>query len=368
MEMIRRRNETVYRDSIYVDGQRIRSPYFKRKADVKSWKAKFLSNRELAKVHGEDFKVPVKMTIQEYFKNWYETKILTQRAESTSRCYEHIFRIHLIPRFGKLFLNELTIGHLDELVKDLLEKGYRPKGVNNIIQSLKALFSDAEKKNIIRSNQFKNYENLKVPKLPPHFWSHMEIRQFLQGSMHEPLYPLFVIALNTGMRRGELAGLCWDRIDFQRNMIEVSRILDRFGLRSTTKTGIARHVPMNEIVKATLLDLSKTSKSKFVFSHESGEALDAHHLYRDFTKAQKKAEMDKIIRFHDLRHCFASHFMMNGGNLYDLQKILGHTQYEMTQIYAHLSPEHLAQATQILSFGKEFRRSEVQEKGQLVAL
>ena len=83
MEMIRRRNETVYRDSIYVDGQRIRSPYFKRKADVKAWKAKYLSNRELAKVHGDDFKVPVKMTIGVFSKDWMEQKIKSQRTQST---------------------------------------------------------------------------------------------------------------------------------------------------------------------------------------------------------------------------------------------------------------------------------------------
>ena len=61
--------------------------------------------------------------------------------------------------------------------------------------------------------------------------------------------------------------------------------------------------------------------------------------------------MEQEIRFHDLRHCFASHVMMNGGNLYDLQKLLGHSKYEMTQIYAHLSPEHLAGTTQSLNFG-----------------
>ena len=61
-------------------------------------------------------------------------------------------------------------------------------------------------------------------------------------------------------------------------------------------------------------------------------------------------------RFHDLRHTFASHFMMNGGNIYDLQKILGHTSLEMTQRYAHLAPEHLVQAANIVSFGSQFQK------------
>jgi integrase len=65
----------------------------------------------------------------------------------------------------------------------------------------------------------------------------------------------------------------------------------------------------------------------------------------------------KIFRFHDLRHTFASHFMKNGGNIYDLQKILGHTSLEMTQRYAHLAPEHLVQASNVVSFGANLKSS-----------
>ena len=63
-----------------------------------------------------------------------------------------------------------------------------------------------------------------------------------------------------------------------------------------------------------------------------------------------RAEIEKKIRFHDLRHTYASQFMMNGGNLYDLQKILGHTDSKMTQRYAHLAPEHLVHVANIVSF------------------
>jgi integrase len=73
------------------------------------------------------------------------------------------------------------------------------------------------------------------------------------------------------------------------------------------------------------------------------------HLDRQFAAARKRAGSTKI-RFHDLRHTFASHFMMNGGNIYDLQKILGHSSVKMTERYAHLSPNHLSDAMKIVSF------------------
>jgi site-specific recombinase XerD len=65
------------------------------------------------------------------------------------------------------------------------------------------------------------------------------------------------------------------------------------------------------------------------------------HIYRRFHKAQAKAGLTNRIRFHDLRHSFASNFMMNGGNVFDLQKILGHTDIKMTMRYAHFTPDHL---------------------------
>lgn len=70
-----------------------------------------------------------------------------------------------------------------------------------------------------------------------------------------------------------------------------------------------------------------------------------------FQRAQEKAGLTNHYRFHDLRHTFASHFVMNGGSLYDLQKLLGHARFEETQRYAHLTPEHLSKAINIVSFG-----------------
>jgi len=283
-----------------------------------------------------------------------DSKIKIQRSASTYRNYERIVRVHLVPLFGPIELREFGIKHTDKLVKHLAERGHNEKGINLIIQTLKVALYEAERLDLIRSNPLKHFKMLKVPKLPPRFWSRMEIKQFFAANSEHELYSFFVLAINTGMRKGELAGLCWDRIDINRSMIEISRIRDRYGLRNTTKSGTARHVPMNDTVKSALLALKKKRNSEFVFSQRDGRSMNVLHVYRDFGKAQDRAKMENRIRFHDLRHTFASHFMMNGGNLYDLQKILGHTQFEMTQIYAHLSPDHLANKTQILSFGSEF--------------
>lgn len=364
METIRSKNKISYRETVYIDGVRNRSPTFDKKSDAKAWKNEILSQREKAKALGSKFKVVEKVKFITFAENWVENKIKPQRSKSTYNRYSNVIKNHFSERFKDLYLNDLNTDHADQLVQSLLEDGHVNKGVNDILQIFKSIFKEAKKKKKISENPFEDYAQLKLIEMPPSYWNSNEINQFLTSEKEHHLYPVYVVALNTGMRRGELAGLAWDMIDFSRNMIQVSRIRDRYGLRRTTKTGVARHIPMNPVVRAILLEMSRRKTSSTIYFDEKGKPVHlvfpnaesdgvmcVHHLYRDFQRAQERAEIEQIIRFHDLRHTFASHFMMNGGNIYDLQKVMGHTKTEMTQIYAHLSPQHLAGVTSVVSFG-----------------
>jgi site-specific recombinase XerD len=153
------------------------------------------------------------------------------------------------------------------------------------------------------------------------------------------------------MRRGELAGLMWDRVNFTRNVIEVTRTRDRFGLRDTTKSSRKRMIPLNPESRQVLQKIFKQQlNNRFCLCEPNGNPINFHHLGRRLAKATKKAGIENKIHFHALRHTFASHFMMRGGNIYDLQKILGHSKLEMTERYSHLAPEHLEKAINIISF------------------
>src|SRR5690606_29392617 len=201
-------------------------------------------------------------------------------------------------------------------------------------------------------NPLQYLKELKEPPRPDVYLSHEEIEKILEVSKGHYFHTLFIMAVNTGMRRGELAGLCWDKVNFDRSLIEISRLRDRLGLGDRTKTaGSRRYIPMNAVVRNYLLALKEKSTHDVVVVDDNGEPFDVDHLYRDFRKFLKLAKIKEQYRFHDLRHTFASHFMMNGGNIYDLQKILGHTSLEMTQRYAHLAPEHLVQAANVVNFG-----------------
>lgn len=151
-----------------------------------------------------------------------------------------------------------------------------------------------------------------------------------RGSSRNPqLAPLVVLALNTGMRKQEIEGLTWERVDLAADFGLSARIT-----LYKTKSGKPRGIPLNRDAIEALLAVEADPDKRTGLVFRRGE------VRTSFENAVARADIPNF-RFHDLRHTFASHFMIRGGNLYDLKEILGHSDMKMTMRYAHLSPHHL---------------------------
>jgi integrase len=150
-----------------------------------------------------------------------------------------------------------------------------------------------------------------------------------------------VVALHTGLRRGEQFRLRWsEHVDFTTGIVTVA----------DSKSEEPRHVPMNDTVRAVLRALPSRLKSRWVFPSETGETpLDAQNFVnRVFLPALRRAKIGDF-HWHDLRHTFASRLVMAGVDLRTVQELLGHKTLVMTLLYAHLSPEHQLEAVQRLN-------------------
>lgn len=355
MQVIKTKKGTFYREKVYVDGKALHSPRFARKTDATNWKARMVNEKSSYQSTGilpKAFQSEDVLSLSEYAELWLETRVKLQLSPRTYEHYGHVMKFHLLPRFGNLKLTEIRLGHGDQLIKGLTERGHNARGLNNIVGIFKRILIEAVKENRLEKNPLQYLKELREPPRPDIYLSGDQIHKILNSNQGRYFYSLFLVAINTGMRRGELAGLCWDRVSFERNFIEITRLRDRSGLNDRTKTTKSRRfIPMNAVVRNHLLELKESALKEVVFLDDDGNPFDVNHLYREFDKALKRAEIKEHYRFHDLRHTFASHFMMNGGNIYDLQKIMGHTSLEMTQRYAHLAPEHLVKAANVVSFG-----------------
>lgn len=357
MQVLKTKDSVKYRECIYLDGRAIFSPRFDRKTDAKEWKARLMSERQNFLATGQ--KVEIQPTqkfliigFKKYALHWLDNRVKARCTRRTYETYKSNLIKHLIPFFKDRPLDKITLQDGDKLTMSLQDSKHNSKGINLIFGVLKRVLIEATREEVIDKNPLTHFKSLKVRPRPDVFLTDMEISQLLNSNRNSHLYPLFVTALNTGLRKGELGGLCWDRVNFETNLIEVTRSRDWLGLDERLKTNTSRrYVPMNKETRRLLMELRSQKRGKdYVFVDLEGVPIDIHHLYRDFRKAQENAGMVRKVRFHDLRHTFASHFMMKGGNIYDLQKILGHSSMDMTQRYAHLSPDHLIRAINVVNF------------------
>jgi integrase len=180
-----------------------------------------------------------------------------------------------------------------------------------------------------------------------------EIRKLL-GSCKHRIGEIIECAFNTGMRRGEILGLKW------------SQIRNGFIYLQKTKTNNARQIPINDDLqrlfekirarkekpkKKNVIGLdgkpveNRPSKSEYVFNYHGRQVSE---VKRSFKKALDDAGIEDF-RFHDLRHTFASHMVMRGASIKEVQEILGHKSLTMTVRYAHLSQEYKKKAVNLLN-------------------
>ncbi len=151
------------------------------------------------------------------------------------------------------------------------------------------------------------------------------------------LKPMILLSLNTGVRQGEALKLRWDAIDLAGGMLTV--------IDDNSKSGTARHIPLNDEALATLKAWRKQSHEALVFPGKDGVAMS--EIKTAWGRLLKLAGIENF-RWHDMRHHFASRLVMAGVDLNTVRELLGHSDLKMTLRYAHLAPEHKAAAVQKL--------------------
>jgi len=180
---------------------------------------------------------------------------------------------------------------------------------------------------------------IEMPKKPEGRQRYLEAEEITQlltacaASRTRHLSAIVTLALNTGMRKAEILGLEWALVDLSTSRLTLYR----------TKSGKPRGIPINRAVYDALVALQPepAQRQGLVFARRDGAAWG--QIRTAFATALERAGI-KAFRFHDLRHTAASHLVMRGASLKEVQEILGHSDFKMTLRYAHLSPAHLRSA------------------------
>lgn len=281
--------------------------------------------------------------------DWVKACIDRKRdlAPSTLRCYRQLLKWQIEPhRISRMKMLQVTKKQIEEWVSTLttqkssrLNDGDRtidPYTVRNALALLKMAFNLAIEEGVVTKNPC---SGVKLPRpddeeIRP--LTEPQIQQLfavIVGHREEALYH---IAIRCGLRQGELLGLRWSDIDLERATLSVTSQI-QFGQRTRTKTKRSRRtVPLPlAVVEALRL---KGESDGLVFCSENGTPLRPRNLDRQFKGLLQRAGLPDI-RFHDLRHTYASRSLAEGVNLHTLSRRMGHSSITVTaDRYGHLEP------------------------------
>ncbi|KGA95201.1 site-specific recombinase, phage integrase family [Leptospirillum ferriphilum] len=237
----------------------------------------------------------------------------------------------------------IKTAELERIQVSLREAGkLAPSTINRHFAFLKHTFNIALRDGLIKENPVKGVHFFKEPKGRTVFLSEADEAK-LKESFSPEYWPYVELAIHTGLRQSEQFNLRWENIDMTSRVLTVP----------VSKSGLTRHVPLNDTALAVLRDLKarQVILSPWVFPSpvDHTKPRDGNAFYKKvFVPAIEKAGLSGVV-WHTLRHTFCSRLVQAGVPLTTVQKLAGHKDYSTTLIYAHLSPDHLHEAVGILS-------------------
>jgi integrase len=249
---------------------------------------------------------------------------------------ESLLRNHILPNFGHFYLDEVTKKDVIQFIAKHCQT-HKPGSVNRVIILLRYIFNLAIRWEIpgITKNPTAGVPLLEENNKLERYLTQDEAQTlFAAVKQSENVMLAFIVPMLilTGTRKREVLDAKWSEFDLDRR-------LWRIGM---SKSGKARHVPISDGVLTLLESVPRIDGCEYVFANPA-TAKPYVSIYCSWNTARQKAGLPEV-RMHDLRHSFASFLVNNGRSLYEVQKILGHTQIKTTQRYAHLANDTLLDA------------------------
>ena len=347
---IRKRPDGTWEARYTFDGKR-HSVYGKTQAEVR----KKLTEAQ-AQIDGGAYIAPSKITVAEWLNKW-QAECLSSLKQSTRTRYEKDIRLYIIPAIGKVKLNALRPDMIRAMNRKEFERGLSEKSIMNFNGTLHTALQQAVDDKLIQSNVCDNVKPPRAnkPKAEMHPLKDNQVGQFIQAIRGKTYEALFYTVLFTGMRESEAIGLSWDCIDFQSGTVHLYRQLKREEkkggeyLFTTLKNRQERTFKPPLEVISILKNVKRQQAEQrlkcgecwkdtgLVFTQEDGSHIYARTVYNNFKSIVREIGLPEV-RFHDLRHTYATLALQNGMDYKTLSNNLGHATVAFTMDkYGHVS-------------------------------
>lgn len=284
----------------------------------------------------------------EYLNRFVGTVVVNTLAPSTIRSYRYLIRDHIKPELGQLRLAELSPQHLQNLYSSKLDSGLSKRTVQYIHAIIRRSLNQAVRWGLIFRNPTDAVSPPRPKRIPPKTLSADQAKLFLESVKDHPYYAMYLLAITTGMRKGEILGLQWEDVDIEGKSISVRHAL------IDVQGAIHLGQPKSDTAKRTIalpatvcLALKKIEESRgYVFKTANENPISQRNLTRHFHKALEKAGLPRTS-FHTLRHTAASILLQANVHPKIVQEMLGHSTITLTlDTYSHVIPGHHEEAAE----------------------
>jgi integrase len=293
------------------------------------------------------------LTVGAWLDEWLETSVAARCRPSTARSYRDVAALYIRPAIGRQRLAKLEPEHVASMLTRLAARGdLSPTTVRYAYAVLRIALGRALKSGRVVRNVCTLVDPPSKDRRELRPLTRDESRALLAGVRGVRLEALYVTALGTGLRQGELLGLRWQDVDLERGDLAVRHTLQR-GTRSLAEPKTERsrrtlRLP-RQVVAALVEHRSRQAivpLAGLIFTTTRGTALDSRNVTRYLQRHLARLGLPRQ-RFHDLRHAFATLMVESGEDLGTVSRILGHADFATTaDVYAHLTPAMLDRAAE----------------------
>ena len=317
--------------------------------------------------HAHDDGLPLgsgRQTVGAYLTEWLSTTKTSIRPRTFTRYSEYV-RVHAVPQIGRVKLAKLSPQHLQRLYATRLEAGSSPSTVAHLHAVLHRAFRQAERIGLVPRNVVALVDPPRIVRKEMRTLTPEQARAFLTATAEDRLGAVYVLAVSTGLRQGELLALRWRDVDLEGGTLAVRATLQRTAeglVLAETKTARSRRQVMLTEAALTSLRRHRIAQAQerlrlgsawedkdLVFANEVGGAVEASNLLRRSFRPLLKAAGLPSIRFHDLRHTAATLLLGRGVHPKIVSEMLGHSQIAVTlDTYSHVTPSMQRDATRAM--------------------
>jgi integrase len=287
-----------------------------------------------------------KILFKDFAHEWFQVYVKNNNKHSEILAKESVLRVHLIPHFGNMELNEIGNFDVEKFKAKKIQENLSAKTINNHLTVLHKSLRCA-----LEWGSLKNFPIIKKLKMLPVKFDYLndDECQKLIGAAYGTWPQMIKVALGTGLRFGELIALTWDDIDLEKGELTVRQAFAK-GVLGSPKSNKIRRIPMTTAVYETLYGMKM--KKGYIFPQANGKPLSHgscdHHIHRICRMAGLRK-----IGWHCLRHTFASQLAQRGANLVAIQGLLGHSEIRTTMRYAHINDKVFRDAIGVLDDNRE---------------